>query len=85
MKEIRQRKILLVLIGALLTAITIFSLVIAYLGGIRGMGLLGVCFFFVCGIVVVLAQLIPACILISTLIGGVISSFRNKEATIPAA
>ncbi len=79
------KNILIILTISLIVAVAIFSLVVAYFGGIRGVGLLGICFFMTCGIVVVLAQLIPACVLISSIIGGAISSFRKGEAPIKAA
>lgn len=79
------KNILVILILLFIIAISIFSLGVAYIGGIRGVGLLGICFFMTCGIIVVLAQLIPACILISSIFGGVISSFRKGEVTIKTA
>ncbi len=79
-----MRKILLVLSLVLVLAITFTSFGIAYAGGIRGVGLLGVCFFFTGGIIVVLGQLIPAGILISSFVGTVISSFRKGEMPIRA-
>jgi len=79
-----MRKILLLLGLILVTAIAFASFAIAYAGGIRGVGLLGVCFFFTGGVVVVLGQLIPAGILISSFVGTVISSFRKGEMPIRA-
>ena len=79
-----MRKILLLLGLILVLAITLASFGIAYAGGIRGIGLLGVCFFFTGGVVVVLGQLIPAGILISSFIGTVISFFRKGEIPIRA-
>ncbi|MGZ3539499.1 MAG: hypothetical protein ACXVAB_15890 [Thermodesulfobacteriota bacterium] len=79
-----MRKILVVLALILILAITFASFGIAYAGGIRGIGLLGVCFFFTGGIIVVLGQLIPAGILISSFVGTVISSFRKGELPIRA-
>ena len=67
------------MIFVLITAIAFFSLGIAYAGGIRGMGLLGVWFFLTFGIIVVLAQLIPAGILLSSFIGTSFSSIRRNE------
>ena len=80
----KMEKILIVISLALVLAIALFSLGIAYAGGVRGVGLLGVWFFFTFGIIVVLAQLIPAGILISSLIGTVFSSFRKGEMPIRA-
>jgi hypothetical protein len=77
-------KILIVLGLTLVLAIALASLGIAYAGGVRGIGLVGVCFFFTFGIIVVLAQLIPAGILISSLIGTAFSSFRKGEMPIRA-
>jgi len=77
-------KILIVLSLALIVAIAMVSLGIAYAGGIRGIGLLGVWFFITFGIVVVLAQLIPAGILLSAFIGTAFSSFRRGETPIRA-
>ena len=79
-----MKKILLLLALILVLAISVTSFGIAYAGGIRGIGLLGVCFFFTGGIIVVLGQLIPAGILISSLVSTVISSFRKGELPIRA-
>ncbi len=76
----KQKRNILILLGLILVlAITSVTLVIAYIGGIRGIGLLGVCFFFTGGVVVVLAQLIPAGVLFSSLVGTAFSSFRRGE------
>jgi len=80
----KTRRILLLLGSILVLAIAFVSLGIAYAGGIRGIGLLGVCFFFTGGVIVVLGQLIPAGILISSFIGTAISSFRKGEIPIRA-
>lgn len=80
-----MKQILIVLISALVMAIGVFSLGIAYAGGIRGIGLLGVWFFLTLGIIVVLAQLIPACILLSSFIGTSFSSFRRNEMPLRAS
>jgi hypothetical protein len=80
----KMKKILIILSLALVGAIALFSLGIAYAGGIRGIGLLGVWFFLTFGIIVVLAQLIPAGILFSTFIGTAFSSFRKGEMPIRA-
>ncbi len=79
-----MKKILLILALVLVLAIAAASFGIAYAGGIRGIGLLGVCFFFTGGIIVVLGQLIPAGILISSFVSTVISSFRKGEIPIRA-
>ncbi len=80
----RMRKIFVLLASALVLAIALFSLGIGYAGGIRGIGLIGVCFFFTGGVVVVLAQLIPAGILFSSFIGTAFTSFRKGEMPIRA-
>jgi len=80
----KMRKILTILSLTLILAIALFSLGIAYAGGIRGIGLLGVWFFLTFGIIVVLAQLIPAGILFSSFIGTAFSSFRREEMPIRA-
>lgn len=81
----KMKKILIILSLVLVFAIALVSLGIAYAGGIRGIGLLGVWFFLTCGIIVVLAQLIPAGILFSSFIGTVFTSFRREEMPIRAA
>ena len=82
--SVKMKKIAIVLSLALILAIGIFSLGIAYAGGIRGIGLLGVWFFLTFGIIVVLAQLIPAGILLSSFIATGFSSFRRGEMPIRA-
>jgi hypothetical protein len=78
------KKILVILSLVLVMSIALVSLGIAYAGGVRGIGLLGVLFFFTFGIVVVLAQLVPAGILLSSLIGASFSSFWKAEVPIRA-
>ncbi len=78
------KKIIVILASVLILAIALFTLGISYAGGVRGVGLIGVCFFFTGGIVVILAQLIPATILISLFIGKAFSSFRRGEMPIRA-
>jgi len=80
----KMKKILTLLGLILILAIALVSLGIAYVGGIRGIGLLGVCFFFTGGVIVVLAQLVPAGILFSSFIGTAFSSFRKGEMPIRA-
>jgi len=75
----KTKKIMGILSLALIVAITAVSLGIAYAGGVRGIGLLGVWFFLTFGILIVLAQLIPAGILLSSFIGTVFSSSRKGE------
>jgi len=74
-----MKKILAILSLVLVMSITLFSLGIAYKGGVRGIGLVGVMFFFTFGIIVVLAQLIPAGILLSSFIGATVSPTRRSE------
>ena len=75
----RMKQILFILGATIIVAIALGSLGIAYAGGVRGLGLLGVWFFTTCGVVVVLAQLIPAGILLSSWIGTAFGSFRKSE------
>jgi hypothetical protein len=75
----KMKKILAILSLVLVMSITLFSLGIAYKGGVRGIGLVGVMFFFTFGIIVVLAQLIPAGILLSSFIGATVSPTRKSE------
>jgi hypothetical protein len=79
-----MKKILILLCLIFVVAIAMVSLGIAYAGGIRGIGLLGVCFFFTGGVIVVLAQLVPAGILLSSFIGAGFSSSRREEMPIRA-
>ncbi len=80
----KMQRIMIVLGSTLIMAISAFSLGIAYAGGIRGIGLLGVWFFLTCGTVVILAQLIPAGILIASFIASGVSSLKKREAPLPA-
>lgn len=76
------KKILIILSLVLVMSITLVSMGIAYAGGVRGIGLLGVCFFITIGIVAVLAQLLPAEILLSSIIGTTFSPLWKTEATV---
>ena len=78
------KKIFLILTLVLVMSIALVSLGIAHAGGVRGIGLLGVLFSLTLGIIVVLAQLIPAAILLSSFIGVSFSSFRKTEVPIRA-
>ena len=80
----KMKKILVLLASVFVLMIALFSLGIGYAGGVRGIGLIGVCFFFTGGVVVVLAQLVPAGILLSSFIGTVFTSFRKGEMPIRA-
>jgi len=75
----KMKNVLVLLSLILILAIALVSLGIAYAGGVRGIGLLGVCFFFTVGVIVVLAQLVPAGILFSSFIGAAFSSSRKEE------
>jgi uncharacterized membrane protein (DUF485 family) len=75
----KMKKILTVLSLVLIASIALFSLGIAYQGGVRGLGLVGVMFFFTFGIIVVLGQLIPAGILVSSYIRAATSPRRRSE------
>jgi hypothetical protein len=79
-----MKKILIILSLVLILSIVFASFGIAYAGGVRGVGLLGGCFFFTFGIIIVLAQLVPAAILLSSLVGIAFSSFRKSEMRIRA-
>ena len=79
-----SQKIFIILSLVLIISIALFSLGIAYAGGVKGIGLLGVLFFLTFGIIVVLAQLVPAGILLSSIIGVSFSSFRKGEVPIRA-
>ncbi len=79
------KKVFTILSLVLILSISLFSFVIAYKGGVRGVGLVGVMFFLTFGIIVVLAQLIPAGILLSSLIGATVSPTRKSEIPIPVA
>jgi hypothetical protein len=74
-----MKKIALILSFALIVAISLFSVGIAYAGGIRGIGLLGIWFFMTFGIIVVLAQAIPAGILFVATINGVFTPTQRNE------
>ncbi len=81
----KLRKILIVLSLVMVLSIALFSLGIAYIGGVRGLGLLGIMFFFTFGIIVVLGQLIPAGLLFSSFIQAAISPKRSSGAPVAMA
>ena len=81
----KMKKILIILSLVFMLSIVLASFGIGYAGGVRGIGLLGVCFFLNFGIMVVLAQLIPAGILLSSFVGTAFSSFRGSEMPIRVA
>ena len=76
------KKIFVILSLVLVMSIACVSVGIAYTGGIMGIGLWGACFFVTFGIIVVLAQLIPAGILLSSFTGTVFSPSRKAEVPI---
>jgi hypothetical protein len=76
------KKIFVVLSLVLIMSIALVSMGIAYTGGVRGIGLLGVCFFLTLGIVVVLAQLIPVGVLLLRFIGAAFSPSAKAEVPI---
>ena len=78
------KKILVILSLVLIFSIAISSFGIAYAGGVRGIGLLGISFFLTVGIVIILAQVIPAGILLISMVNSVFSSFRRNELPIRA-
>jgi hypothetical protein len=80
----KMKKILIILSLVFMILIVLASLGIGYVGGVRGVGLLGLCFFLSFGIMVVLAQLIPAGIILSSFVGTTFSSFRGGEVPIRA-
>ena len=77
--SIQMKKIFIILSLTLIFSIAMASIGIAYAGGVRGIGLLGTSFFLTIGIVIVLAQLIPAGILFSLMVKSAFSSFRRDE------
>jgi hypothetical protein len=79
MITVKVEKILLILSLVFVMSIVFASFGIAFAGGVRGAGLLGACFFLTFGIVIVLAQLIPAGILVSSLVGAIGSPSRKNE------
>jgi len=78
----KMKKVLTILTLVLVISIALFSLGIGYKGGVRGVGLVGVMFFFTFGIIVILAQLIPAGILLSSFIGTAFSPTQKAEVPI---
>jgi hypothetical protein len=81
----KMKKILIILTLVFISSVALASVGIAFTGGVRGIGLLGISFFLTFGVILVLGQLIPAGILISILIGTSFSSFRKREVPIQTA
>ena len=75
----KMKKILAILSLVLIASIALTSLGVAYAGGVRGLGLLGISFFLTAGVVVILGQLIPAGILASVIVKSFFSSLRKGE------
>ena len=73
------KKVFIILSLVFVMSIALISMGIAYEGGVRGIGLWGVCFFLTFGIIVVLAQVIPAGILLSCFISAAFFPFRKAE------
>jgi len=76
------KKILMILGLVLILAIAVTSSGIAYLSGVRGLGIIGISFLFTAAVVIVLAQVIPAGILLVFMIKSALSSVHR--ARIPA-
>jgi hypothetical protein len=81
----KMKKSLMILSLVLVISIALFSFGIAYKGGVRGIGIVGVMFFLTFGIIVVLAQLIPASILLASFIGAAASPTRSSEIPVRVA
>ena len=75
----KMKKILTILSLILIFSIIMTSFGIAYVKGVRGIGLLGISFFFTAAVVIVLAQLIPAGVLFVLMIRYALSSIRSNE------
>jgi len=73
----QMRKILTILSLALILSIVATSFGIAYTRGVRGIGLLGISFFFTMATIIVLGQLIPAGVLFSLVVKSFLSSHRR--------
>ena len=84
-RRMEPKKIFIILALVLVTSISLVSLGIAYLGGVKGIGLLGVCFLVTFGTAIVLGQLIPAGILLSSIIEASFTSFRKTHMSIRAS
>ena len=82
--SISLNKILIILSLVFILSIAMGSLGIAYAGGVRGIGLIGVWFFLTFGIIVVLAQVIPAAILLYSFVASAFSTYRKSEIPIRA-
>ena len=72
------KRIFVILCLILVLSIALVSTGIAYAGGVRGLGLFDVMFFFPFGIIAVLTQLIPAGILLSPVLSQQVSSLHAR-------
>ena len=75
-------KILVTLSMVLFFSFVLASIGVAYAGGVRGVGLIGVSLFLTFGILLVLAQLIPAGIVLFSMVATAFSSSRENEVPI---
>jgi hypothetical protein len=78
------KKIIIILSLVFVITVALGSLGVAYAGGIRGIGLLGAWFLLTFSIIVILAQLIPAMILLYSFISSVFFPYRKSELPIEA-
>jgi len=78
------KKIIIILSLVFIITVALGSLGVAYAGGIRGIGLLGAWFLLTFSIIVVLAQLIPAMILLYSFISSAFFPYRKSELPIEA-
>jgi hypothetical protein len=81
----QQTKILVILSVVLIVSILLSSAGVAYAGGVRGIGLVGVSLFLTFGILLVLAQVIPAGILLSSMVATTLTPSRRHEMPIRAS
>jgi hypothetical protein len=79
----KMKRVIAILALVWVLSVALTSLGIACAGRVGGAGPIGVCFFVTGGVIIVLAQLIPAGILLSSLIGTVFSSPWKTEMPIP--
>ncbi len=75
----KMKKILITLSLVFVLCVSLTTLGIAYAGGIRGLGLLGIWFLFTFGIFVVLSQLIPAGILLASFVASIFNPMKRSE------
>jgi hypothetical protein len=72
-------KILMMMCLMFVLSILLITSGIAYAGGMRGGSIFETCLLFILGVTLVLAQAIPASILLASLTGGVFSSRKNPR------